>query len=253
MIATLPRVLVSTALAVSLGASASGRGSLAAAQGRGGTIKGRVRLTGKSPGNAVIRMGVDPMCRKLNAGKLAVQEVVVTSPDGGLANVFVRLQGVFPRKAPPQEPVVIDQRLCFYVPRVVGAQVGQTVQIRNSDSLLHNVRSLSSGGNSFNIGQPLAGMVYAFQVKDESGMLQVKCDLHRWMTLFIGVVDHPYFAVSGTGGTFEIANVPAGTYTIETWHERYGTLTKPLRVAAGATATVEFAYTGAEKPPASLD
>lgn len=84
-------------------------------------------------------------------------------------------------------------------------------------------------------------------------MLPVKCDLHRWMTLFIGVVDHPYFAVSGTGGTFEIANVPAGTYTVETWHERYGTLTKPLRVAAGATAAVEFAYTGAEKPPASLD
>ena len=165
-----------------------------------GTIKGRVRLTGKSPGNAVIRMGVDPMCGKMNAGKQVVQEQVVVSADGGLANAFVRLQGSFPRAAAPTQPVTIDQRACFYIPRVVGAQVGQTLQVRNSDPMLHNVHSLSSGTNGFNVGQPSAGMVYTFQLKQEEIMLRLKCDVHRWMTAYIGVVSHPYFAVSGTGG-----------------------------------------------------
>ena len=101
-------------------------------------------------------------------------------------------------------------------PRVVGTQVGQTLQVRNSDPMLHNVHSLSTGTNGFNVGQPSAGMVYTVQLKQEEIMLRLKCDVHRWMTAYIGVVSHPYFAVSGTGGTFEIANVPVGTYTIQT-------------------------------------
>ena len=223
--------------------------SAAAAQAKAGTIKGRVRLTGTSPGNAVIRMGVDPMCRKINAGKQVVQEQVVVSADGGLANAFVRLQGSFPRTTAPTQPVVIDQRACFYLPRVVGLQVGQPLQVRNSDPLLHNVHSLSAGGNGFNVGQPLAGMVNTFTFKEEEVVLRLKCDIHRWMTAYIGVVSHPYFAVSGPGGTFEIVNVPAGTHTIQTWHERYGSLTRPVRVTAGATAIVDVPYTGAEKAP----
>ena len=146
----------------------------AAAQARGGTIKGRVRLTGKSPGNAVIRMGVDPMCGRMNAGKQVVNEQVVVSADGGLANAFVRLQGSFPRTTPPTQPVTIDQRACFYLPRVVGTQVGQTLQVRNSDPMLHNVHSLSNGTNGFNVGQPSAGMVYTFQLKQEEVMLRLK-------------------------------------------------------------------------------
>lgn len=222
--------------------------SAAAAQAKAGTIKGRVRLTGKSPGNAVIRMGVDPMCGKMNAGKQVVQEQVVVDAEGGLANAFVRLQGSFPRTAVPTQPVGIDQRACFYIPRVVGVRVGQSLQIRNSDPMLHNLHSLSAVGNGFNVGQPSAGMVYTFQPKQEEIMLRLKCDMHRWMTAYIGVVNHPYFAVSGTGGTFEITSVPVGTYTIQTWHERYGSLTRPVRVTAGATTIVDVPYTGAEKP-----
>ena len=148
--------------------------------------------------------------------------------------------------------MALDQRACFYLPRVVGARVGQPLQVRNSDPMLHNVHSLSAGRNGFNVGQPSAGMVHTFQLKEEEVMLRLKCDVHRWMTAYIGVVDHPHFAVSDTGGTFEIANVPAGTYTIDTWHERYGSLTRPVRVTAGATAIVDVPYTGAEKvPPAA--
>jgi len=194
-------------------------------------------------------MGLDPMCVKMNPGRRVVQEEVVTSADGGLSNAFVRLQGSFPRTAPPAEPVTIDQRSCIYTPRVVGARVGQTLQVRNSDPMFHNVHSLSAGPNGFNVGQPGAGMLHQFRLRDEEIMLRLKCDVHRWMTSYIGVVSHPYFAVSGMGGAFEIANVPAGTYTIQTWHERYGSLTRPVRVTAGGTAQVDVAYTGAEKAP----
>ena len=79
-------------------------------------------------------------------------------------------------------------------------------------------------------------------------MLQLKCDVHRWMTAYIGVVSHPYFAVSTAGGAFEIDKVPAGAHTIQAWHERYGLLTQSVRVKAGATTTVDFTYTGNETP-----
>ena len=253
MIATLTRLVLSTTLAVLVAGIGGVHSRPAAAQARGGTIKGRVRLTGKHPGNAVIRMGVDPMCGKMNAGKQVVQEQVVMSADGGLANAFVQLQGSFPRTAAPAQPVTIDQRACIYIPRVVGVQVGQALQVRNSDPMLHNVHSLSNGSNGFNVGQPVAGIVNTFQLKQEEVMLRLKCDVHRWMTAYIGVVAHPYFAVSGTGGTFEIVNVPVGTYMIQTWHERFGSLTRPVRVTAGATAIVDVPYTGEEKPPPTAD
>jgi len=242
-------VALSVTLALTMAVTrpvSDGRPGTAAASAEVGTIRGRVRLDGRSPGNTVIRMGVDPMCAAINDRKRVLQEAVVTSADGGLANAFVRVQGTFPRIPVPPEPVTIDQRGCVYTPRVLGARVGQTLQVRNSDPLLHNVHSLSAGSNGFNIGQPVAGMAYQFGLKGEEIMLGLKCDVHRWMTAYIGVVSHPYFAVSGSDGTFEIASVPVGTYTVQTWHERYGDLTQPVRVRPGATTTVTFAYTGQE-------
>ena len=209
-----------------------------------GAIQGHVSLAGELPGNAVIRMGVDPLCGQLTADKLVVQENVLTSPDGSLANVFVQLEGTFPAVPVPDEPVVIDQVDCVFVPRVVGVQVGQTVQIKNSDPLLHNLHSYSTTTNSFNVGQPMEGMVYEVQLEAEDGMLRIGCDLHRWMTEYIGVVEHPYFSVSDLGGTFTIDGVPPGTHTIQAWHEEYGIVTQTLTVEAGETTGVDFTYGG---------
>ena len=103
----------------------------------------------------------------------------------------------FPPRRFRRQPVTIDQRGCMYVPRVVGAQVGQTVQVRNSDELLHNVHGTSTHGNAFNFSQPKAGIVQELRLKDPEIMLRVACDVHRWMTAFVGVVNHPYFATSG--------------------------------------------------------
>ena len=221
------------------GAQASGRG----------TIKGHIKLAGELPGNSIIRMGMDPKCAEVNRGTRVVQETVAAAIDGSLANVFVHLQGTFPATPVPAEPVTVDQRGCVYRPRVVGARVGQTLVVKNSDDLMHNVHGMSERGNSFNISEPKAGMVQQFKLKDEEVMLRLRCDIHSWMTTFVGVVTNPYFAVSSAAGTFEIPNVPAGTYTILTWQERYGPLTQTVRVRAGATTTVDFTYTGKEKPP----
>jgi plastocyanin len=216
-----------------------------------GTIEGHVKLTGTPPPNAVIQMGADPNCLKINAGKRVLQQTVVRAADGGLMNVFVNVQGSFPQAAGPPASAVIDQQGCVYHPRVQGARVGQTIEVKNSDATLHNIHSMSTKRNDFNVGQPLAGMVYKYQLKTEEVMLHVRCDVHSWMTGYVGVVSHPYYAVTDAAGAFTIANVPAGKQTVQVWHEQYGPLTQTVEVKAGGTTTVDFAYTGNEKPSTS--
>ena len=207
-----------------------------------GSIQGHVAIVGTAPGNRVIRMGMDPKCSQMNQGKRVVDAEVVTNRAGDLANVFVHLEGDLPVTTVPAEPVQIDQLECVYIPRVIGARVGQTVEIRNSDDLLHNLHSYSRTDNGFNVGQPRAGLVYSFQPGSEDIMLRVGCDLHRWMTSYMGIVNHAYFSVTPGGGVFRIGNVPAGTYTIHAWHEVFGELSQEVRVSAEETTTVEFEY-----------
>jgi plastocyanin len=210
-----------------------------------GTIAGRVRLAGKLPGNPVIRMGMDPKCADATRGKQVVQEEFALEADGSLGNVFVQLAGAFPPSAVPAEPVVVDQRDCVYEPRVVGARVGQVVQFKNDDPLLHNVHGMSTTTNTFNIAQPIEGMVSDVRLEEENGMLHVKCDVHRWMNLWIGVIEHPYFAVSDRAGAFTIRGVPAGEHTVVAWHEKLGSLEQKVGVKPGATVPVELTYPGA--------
>jgi len=216
-----------------------------------GTITGRIALTGPASGNPLIRMGADPLCARANRGTQVRQETVVIAADGGLANVFVKLDGTFPQSPVPAAPVTIDQENCIYSPRVVGVRVGQTLAAQNSDPLMHNVHGISAEDNGFNVSQPRAGMLRTFQMMSEEMMLRMRCDVHGWMTAYVGVVSHPYFAVSGEDGTFELVGVPPGTYTIRTWHERFGPLTQTVSVTAGAATTVDFGYTGSERPPSA--
>ena len=190
------------------------------------------------------------MCNQANGGKPAFQETVISGPDGSLANVFVELQGAFPSTEAPTEPVVVDQRACIYRPRVVGLRIGQPLRVRNSDPGLHNVHGVSPGSDGFNVGQPMAGMVDEFRPKDE-GILRLQCDVHVWMVAFVAVVSHPYFAVTGPAGTFEIHDVPEGTHTLRAWHERYGKLAASVRVEAGGVSAVDFTYSAEDKPAAT--
>jgi hypothetical protein len=133
---------------------------------------------------------------------------------------------------------------------MVGIRVGQTLRVTNGDPTAHNVHSLSTRGNEFNVSQPKSGMVSTFQMKN-ADVLRIKCDIHSWMVSFVGVSPHPYFAVSAADGAFAIRGVPAGRHTIRVWHERYGRLTASVDVKAGATATADFAYSGKEQPSAA--
>jgi hypothetical protein len=213
-----------------------------------GTITGRVTLTGKAPANPVIRMGADPLCAALarRTGALPLQQLVIADSSGGVANTFVSLQGTFADTPVPRDPITIAQRTCIYEPRVVAGRVGQTLRIVNQDETLHNLHSLSTG-NAFNVTQPKWGMVFSYTLKNPDVMLRLTCDVHSWMRGYVAVVAHPYFAVSGRDGTFTIANVPPGRYSIKTWHERFGEQTRTVTVASGRAATLDVRYDPAAK------
>jgi plastocyanin len=224
------------------------RTGVAGVQTATGTIEGFVRLDGPAPANPLIRMGADPRCAKINAGTRRRQEVVLRGDNGGLANVFVYLTGSYPALPPPATPVVVDQRGCVYLPRVVGVRVGQTLRFQNGDPTVHNVHGVSTRGNDFNTSQPQAGIAFEFRPTSPEVMLRVKCDIHSWMTLYVGVVEHPFFAVTDQTGRFRIEHVPAGAHTVQAWHEYYGTLTTKVDVPAGAVTAVDLVYPAGAKP-----
>ena len=212
-----------------------------------GSISGHARLLGLATANPIVRMGMDPACAAANSGKRVVQDIVKVSADGSLSNVFVWLDANLPAPPVPTQPVVIDQTGCMYGPRIVGARVGQSVQFRNSDHTLHNVHGVSTKGNDFNMSEPAAGMVMTVTLKRPEVMLRIKCDIHGWMTSYVGVVPTSYFAVTADAGRFEIPNVPPGTYTLRAWHEQYGTSAQMVQVKGGAAASVDFTFKGSEK------
>jgi plastocyanin len=163
-------------------------------------------------------------------------------PGGVLQNVAVRiakgLRGVTPA---PDKAAVLDQTGCRYQPRVLVVQAGQSVTIKNSDQTLHNVHTYQGLKTIFNLAQ-VQGMP-PFQKKFQAGdLVKFKCDVHPWMTGYVIVNDNPFHAVSGQDGKFSIAAVPAGTYTLSAWHEKYGTQTAEVTVADGKTAEVKFTF-----------
>ena len=176
-----------------------------------GTVRGRVILDGTPPPATTVRLDGDKTCATFAPGARRATETYVVGADGGLANVFVHVTaGLDGRSFPvPQEPVVLDQQRCWYVPRVVGVRVGQPLHVRNSDPLLHNVRANSAVNEPFNQGQPVQGMHYSHTFSTAEVMVPMKCDVHAWMNAWIGVVNHPYFAVTGADGTFTLGE-PAG-------------------------------------------
>ncbi len=212
-----------------------------AGQGGIGTITGHVHYMGPTPVTPVIRMGADPRCNKLYVGKRPTVPTFVVGADGAFANVLVNVDGSFPNAAVPTTPVVLNQKDCMYVPRVLGARIGQTLQVTNEDPTDHNVHSLSKAGNAFNRTQLINGKPFEVTLK-VSELLRITCDSHTWMTAYIDIVDNPYFAVSGTEGTFTIANVPAGKQTVKAWHEVMGMQTQMVDVQAGKTTTVDFTF-----------
>ena len=138
---------------------------------------------------------------------------------------------------------MFDQKGCQYSPKVFGIQVNQPLEIRNSDSTLHNVHALSEKNAQFNLGMPIQGMKLKKTFTKPEVMVKIKCEVHSWMHAYAGVLDHPFFAVSGDDGSFSIKNLPAGQYTLEAWHAKYGTQTQTITVkSADETQDLKFNF-----------
>lgn len=215
----------------------------AAAPAGSGTVTGSIKFTGTAPTNPPIDMSEEAACKDKHQGGVTDPQVVVTN--GNLANVFVYVKSGLPATATftaPSAAVVIDQDGCLYHPRVLGIMVGQPLEIRNSDPVLHNIKAVPTANRGFNISQPTEGMKTTRTFNTPEVMVPLECNVHGWMNAWVGVMSHPYFAVSGEDGSFTITGLPAGTYEIEAWHERLGTQTMSVTVTDGGSATADFTF-----------
>ncbi|MBI3323964.1 MAG: carboxypeptidase regulatory-like domain-containing protein [Candidatus Omnitrophica bacterium] len=216
-------------------ASASSQGSA--------MVHGTVKLAGSAPAPERVKMDADPQCQLQHKEPVQKQDVVV-NPDGTLQHVFVYVkQGLEGRTFPAStKPVMLDQQGCLYHPHVLGIQTNQPLEIVNNDATLHNVNCKPTKSKPFNIAQPTKGMKSTKTFTAPEIMVKCACNVHPWMGTYIGVVEHPFFSVTGEDGSFTLTGLPAGHYTLEAWHEKYGTQTQTVIVGDGETKQVAFEF-----------
>lgn len=205
-----------------------------------GTLKASVKLEGTPPTNRELNLGT---CTTDSKGPVYADAVLVK--DGKLRNVFVWVKkGMesYKAAASPEEPVVMDQKGCIYHPHVIGARVGQKIVFLNSDPTLHNVRTVAEANAPFNDMMPTKDMRLAKTFDKEEVMVRAKCDVHPWMAAFVGVVSHPFFAVSNEAGEITLQNVPEGEYEVEAWHEAFGRSAQKVKIEARKTAQMAFSF-----------
>ncbi|HZT33837.1 MAG TPA: carboxypeptidase regulatory-like domain-containing protein [Bryobacteraceae bacterium] len=208
------------------------------------TVTGKVSFEGTAPKMATIDMSANPACAREHSTAQKSEEVVVNG-NGTLRYVFVWVkQGVPDRQWPAGAPVELDQKGCMYAPHVIGVMTGQNIEIKNNDPTNHNIHPLPRINQEWNQSQPPKGEALIKSFPREEVMIPVKCNVHPWMRSYIGVVSHPFFAVTGEDGTFTIKGLPPGNYTIEAWHEKYGTQDLPVTVAPKESKTVDFSFKG---------
>jgi plastocyanin len=210
-----------------------------------GDVQGVVSLDGVAPKNEPIKMNADPVCMKENKSPQFQETYEAT--DGKLANVFVYVKDGLGNYVydMPTEPAKIDQKECRYHPHVFGMRVGQALEIVNSDPTLHNIHAMPKANAEFNNGQPIQGMKMNHVFDKKEVMIPFKCDVHGWMNAYVGVLDHPYFAVTDKDGKFQLKSLPPGTYTIEAWQEKLGTQEAKVTLGQKETKDVNFTFKAA--------
>jgi plastocyanin len=209
-----------------------------------GVLAGSVTFEGKAPKREKVDMDGEPICAGLHKTPVYNEPVLVTK--GHLANVFLYIKkGLEDRHfAPPADSVVIDQKGCWFEPRVLGIQVGQTLHVTNSDPLTHSIHPRAIINREWNQNQPEGAPALNRKFTQREIMVPVKCNIHSWMRAWIGVVEHPYFSVTGTDGNFEWQHVPPGTYTIGAWHEALGAQEQTITVPASGKVEINFKFKG---------
>lgn len=209
------------------------------------TLWGSVRYTGPPVTRRPIEMRGDRWCIERQKVARLLQDDLIVGPNGGLRHAVVYVKdGPVARNLPaPQTPVELVMRDCVFVPRVVAVRAGQELRIRNEDRTLHTVYARASLNPKFI--RPLHGPEDApLTVRFNRPELPIvlRCDVQPWMIAFVGVFDHPYFAVTGEDGSYELPDLPEGDYTIEVWHERLGKLSEQIGLRAGERRALPFTY-----------
>ena len=209
-----------------------------------GDITGKITLKGTPPPEKVLPL--DPNCGKLHTGKeKPTTRFYAVGQNGELADVFVYVKEGAPKGGEaPAKPALLDQVGCEYVPYVSGLQTNQKLLVRNSDPLLHNVHPTPTvaGNVEKNLAQLPKGKDLEFTFPKEEIFLRFKCDVHPWMFSYVGVLDHSFYSVSGDDGTFKIANLPPGKYTIEAYHRKGGKQTQEVTVDASGAKEANFTF-----------
>ena len=208
------------------------------------TVTGTVTFDGKAPALKPIAMDADPACAKKHTAPVA-NEMLALGSGNTMGNVMVYVtKGVPAGKTypAPTTPVVIDQNGCQYKPHVMGIMVGQPYKILNSDGILHNIHTLSTINPTFNKGMTASIKEVTTTFNKPEAIFHIKCDVHPWMSAYLGVFTNPFYSVTGTDGKFTISGLDPGTYEITAWHERLGTQTATVTVGANETKTQTFKF-----------
>ena len=209
-----------------------------------GTVRGVVHFEGKVPAAKPISMAADPVCAKQHPSPMLAQEVM-TDTKGDLANVIVFVsEGLGERTFdPPSAPVVVEQKGCMYMPHVMAVRANQTLELVNDDATSHNIHPVPANNREWNKAEPPGSKMEDSFAREEIA-IPVKCNVHPWMRGYIAVFKHPYFAVTGKDGSFDLGNLPPGTYTIKAWHEKLGTATQVVTIGGSETKEVGFVFKG---------
>lgn len=204
------------------------------------TVTGKVTLDGTKP--TLAKLPLTPECKQVHPGE-AMEQSVELNADNTLkfALVYVKSGADKWTYTTPTEAVVLDQVGCQYKPHVVSMMANQPLKIKNSDPFLHNIHPMPKNNPQFNLGQPVKGMETEKTFANPEIAIPVKCDVHRWMSSYIAVLNHPFHNVTSDTGTYTI-KLPAGTYTLEAWHEKFGAQTQDVTVADGQSQEVNFSF-----------
>ena len=214
----------------------------------GAAVVGVIKFDGPRPERKPIVMiankgGKPDECSELHKTPVLYENAIV-SEKGELANVFIYVKNGLEKKSypVPTEPAVFDQTKCMFRPHIQGVRVGQEFVMRNSDPMLHNVRSYAFRNRTFNIAQPVDSAERKKVFKKPERAIKMGCDIHQWMTAYVFAMEHPFFAVSNEKGQFKIAGLPAGEYTLAAWHEEFGTQEAKVTVDPTGSSEVEFSF-----------
>jgi plastocyanin len=202
-----------------------------------GALTGKITLNGLAPKLANL-----PVTRDMKVcGNTKPDESLEVGTGGAVKNAVVWLTDVpLPADFKPGKEK-LDQQLCLFLPHVLAAPVGSTVEVVNSDKALHNVRAQAGETRLMNYAMPIPGHVIPTRLANE-GTFKVSCDVHPWMRAWLLVLPTAAFAVTGEDGAYQIGDIPAGKHKIKVWHERLGERDAVIEVPAGGKATHDVQY-----------